>query len=291
MEPCRPPDPNTRKPGWVPPSGACDTHCHVFGPSSRYGYTEGSAYIPPDAVLQDLQRLHGILGLDRAVIVQSSVQGTDNSNVLDSIASGQGRYRGVAIVDGGFSRVDLEELHEGGIRGVRFSHKQPIGGPPDMSLIERTVDLMAPLGWHLVFHSSVPDVIAHAAVLEAMPVPVVIDHMAQADMSAGVEDASFQTLLALIRDGGLWVKISCAERLSAAGPPYDDVVPIARALIDNAPDRILWGSDWPHPNLKPAKKMPNDGDMIDLLALYAPDEEMRKRILVDNPAQLYDFGD
>lgn len=287
MEPCRPPDPDTRTPGWTPPAGACDAHCHVFGPSGRFPYTEGRAYTPPDAPLENLQALHGTLGLERAVIVQASVHGTDNRNVLDAIARGGGRYRGVAMVDDGFTEGDLEALDAGGIRGVRFSHRRSIGGPPDNSVIERTAHRIAPLGWHLVLHSSIADVIEHSDVFSALPVPVIIDHMAQADMAAGVDHAPFQDLLGLIRDGGLWIKISAAERLSRAGPPYDDAVPVARALIQAAPDRILWGTDWPHPNLKPA--MPNDGDLVDLLARFAPDPEQRRMILVDNPARLYGF--
>ena len=287
MNTCKPPDPDTRKPDQALPPNACDTHCHIFGPAAKFPYAEGRSYTPPDAPLEDFQRLQGILGLDRAVVVQASCQGSDNSAILDAIARGEGRYRGVAMVDDGFTEADFEELDAGGIRGVRISFVRNIGGSPDPSRLERTAEKIAPLGWHLVLHSNVEDVVEHAAVLSALPVPVVIDHMARVKTADGVEQAPFKQLLELMGGEDIWIKISGAERISAAGPPYADAVPFARALIAAAPDRILWGTDWPHPTLK--GPMPNDGDLVDLLALHAPDEAVRRKILVDNPARLYGF--
>lgn len=287
METCAPPDPDTRKPCVGVPANACDTHCHIFGPAASFPYAEGRSYTPPDAPLEDFQRLQDILGLDRAVIVQASCQGTDNSAILDAIARGGGRYRGVAMIDDGFTRADLEALDAGGIRGVRISFVRNIGGAPDPARLRRTAEKIAPLGWHLVLHSNVEDVVEHAGAIAALPVPVVIDHMARVKTADGVDQTPFRQLLELIGGKDIWIKISGAERISAAGPPYADAVPFAQALIDAAPDRILWGTDWPHPTLK--GPMPNDGDLVDLLAQHAPDEAARTKILVDNPARLYGF--
>ncbi len=284
---CLPPDPDTRPPGFTLPPGSCDTHCHVLGPASRFPYSEARNYTPPDAPVGDLWKLHDALGIERAVVVQASVQGTDNGAVLDAIARSGGRYRGVAAIDDGFTDGDLETLHAGGIRGVRLSFMQHLGAPPDAAKIERLAHRIAPLGWHLVLHAGVADVTRNAARLAALPVPVVIDHMAKAPAAAGVGDAGFEALLAVLGEGEFWVKISGADRNSTAAPLFADAAPIAQALIAALPDRILWGTDWPHPNK--TADMPNDGDLMDLLALFAPDTALRKRILVDNPARLYGF--
>ena len=284
---CLAPDPDTRRPGFTPPPGSCDTHCHVLGPASRFPYSEARNYTPPDAPVENLWKLHDALGIERAVVVQASVQGTDNAAVLDAIARSDGRYRGVAVIDDGFSDGDLEALHAGGIRGVRFSFIQHHGIAPDAARIRRAADRIAPLGWHVVLHAGIADVTRNAAALVALPVPVVIDHMAKTPAAAGVDDAGFEALLAVLGEGGFWVKISGADRNSTAAPLFADTAPIAQALIAALPDRILWGTDWPHPNK--TADMPNDGDLMDLLALFAPDAALRKRILVDNPARLYGF--
>ncbi len=286
---CAPPDPNTRKPNLVLPPKACDAHCHIFGPAAVFPYHPDGPYWPPDAPLADFRELQSVLGTHRAVIVQATCHGPDNRVVLDAIARSEGRYRGVAMVDDGFTAGDYEALHEGGVRGVRFSFARHLSGPPDLSKAERAVPFMKPLGWHLVFHVEAVDVVENAAALRSFGLPVVIDHMARVDPAGGVEQEAFRLLLELLRGEDFWVKISGAERLSAEGPPYDDMVPFAQALIDAAPDRILWGSDWPHPNMD--GRMPNDGDLVDLLGRYAPDAAMRERILVDNPARLYGFED
>jgi len=284
---CAPPQLYAKPPGFPPPPGSCDCHCHVFGPSDRFPYAETRSYTPPDSPLEDFRRLQTNLRLDRAVIVQASCQGTDNSTVLDAIARSEGRYRGVAMVDDDLPMAEFEKLHEGGIRGTRFSFIQRHGNPPDAARIRRVAEMTAPLGWHVVLHAGVGDITGNAAELEKLPVPVVIDHMAKAETEAGVEEPGFQTLLGLLANEKFWIKVSGADRNSKTGLPFVDTVPFARALIAAAPDRILWGTDWPHPNLK--VDMPNDGDLLDLLAVYTPDETVRKKILVDNPARLYGF--
>ncbi len=287
MKTCQPPDPDTRTPDVAVPPLACDAHCHVFGPAARFPYDADRSYTPPDASVEDFRRLQSILGFERAVIVQATCHGTDNAAMLDAIASSDGRYRGVAMVDATFSESDFRALHDGGVRGVRMSFARHLAGPPDFTEVRRTADMIRPMGWHLVLYLEAEDVVANAAELRALGVPIVIDHMARVKPADGIGQAAFRLLLGLVRDDGFWVKVSGAERLSATGAPFHDLVPFAQALIDAAPDRVLWGTDWPHPNI--AGAMPNDGDLVDLLALYAPDPETRRRILVDNPARLYGF--
>lgn len=189
------------------------------------------------------------------------------------------------MVDESFTDDQLAELHEAGVRATRFNFVAHLGGAPDLDVFWRIVERVAALDWHIVLHFDAKDLPAYADLLDRMPVPYIIDHMARVDATAGVDQEPFQSLLSLMADDRCWVKISGAERLTADGPPpYDDVVPYAQALIAAAPDRVLWGTDWPHPNVR---HMPDDGDLVDLLAQFAPDEATRNRILVDNPRRLY----
>lgn len=284
---CKAPDPDTRKPRFRPPPGACDAHCHIFGPGARYPYAPDRTYTPPDAPLEKFTELQSILGLQRAVLVNASCHGTDNAVILDAIAQSNGQYRGVANSDDSFSERDFEALHAGGCRGVRFNFVRHLGGMPDPDVFQRVIDLVRPLGWHVVLHLDAADIIGFDSLLKQLPVPFVIDHMGRVPTAAGLEQAPFRHLLELARRDNCWVKISGAERISSLGPPFTDAVPFARALIAAAPDRVLWGTDWPHPNI--ARHMPNDGDLVDLVPLFAPDAATQARILVDNPQRLYGF--
>jgi len=288
MRYCQGPDPNTIKPNFTAPPGACDAHCHVFGPAAKFPFAEGRSYTPPDSPFEAFQKLQATLGLTRAVIVQATCHGTDNAVTLDAIARSNGHYRGVAIVDDGFTDADFETLDAGGIRGIRFSFARHIGNAPDFSRVQRITERVAPLGWHVVLYMEAADVVENAKTVAALPLPVVIDHMGRVKTGEGLEQPAFQALLSLLRGEDLWVKICGAERISTGGPPWTDAVPFAQACIAAAPDRVLWGTDWPHPNIE--GQMPNDGHLMNLLALYAPDEGQRNRILVDNPARLYGFG-
>jgi 2-pyrone-4,6-dicarboxylate lactonase len=281
-----PPDPDTRKPRFVPPPLACDAHCHVFGPAAKFPYAEEAPYWPPDSPFEALQKLHSILGVERAVIVHASCHGSDMRVTLDAIRRSGGRYRGTCIVDESVSEKDLERLHEGGIRGVRFNFVKHLGGRPDMAFFRKTVDRAKALGWHLILHLDAEDLVEFDETFKAIPVPMVIDHMGRVNAAAGLEQPAFKLLLEWMRHERFWVKICGAERVSAKGPPFEDAVPFAQALIAAAPERILWGTDWPHPNVR---WMPNDGKLVDLLAQMAPDPALRKTILVDNPARLYGF--
>jgi 2-pyrone-4,6-dicarboxylate lactonase len=273
---------------FVPPANACDAHCHIFGPGDRFPYAADRAYTPPDSGLEDFERLQARLGLSRAVFVQASCHGTDNAAMVDAIERGKGRYAGVAMIDDSFTDAQIGALHDVGVRGTRFNFVAHLGGAPEMHEFWRIVYRVMKFGWHIVLHFDAKDLGTYADLLDQMPVPYVIDHMARVDASAGLEQEPFQQLLGLMNDERAWVKISGAERLTADGPPpYDDVAPYAQALIAAAPDRVLWGTDWPHPNVR---HMPDDGDLVDLLARFAPDEATRHRILVTNPETLYDFG-
>lgn len=287
MDTCQPPDPHTKTPAFRMPAHACDAHCHVFGPAAKFPYAPDRAYTPPDASKQQLAAVHAILGIERAVIVQASCHGTDNRATLDAVATNGGRYRGITIVDQSFTEKDFAVLHEGGIRGVRFNFVKHLGGMPDMRVFQHVIGRIAPLGWHLVLHLDAGDIAGLTDILCALPLPFVIDHMGRVKAGAGVEQAPFRALLELTKLETCWVKVCGSERVSTAGPPFTDAVPFARALVVAAPDRVLWGTDWPHPNI--ARDMPNDGDLVDLVPLIAPDAAQRHKLLVDNPARLYGF--
>ena len=288
MRYCQGPDPKTKKPNFKAPANSCDAHCHVFGPAAKFPFADERTYTPPDSPFEAFQELQRRLGLNRAVIVQATCHGTDNRVTLDAIARSKGRYRGVAIVDQTFNDEQFVALNAGGIRGVRFSFARHIGNAPDFSMVKRVVEKIAPLGWHLVLYMEASDIIENAETLEDLPVPVVIDHMGRVETKNGVEQEAFQLLLSLLKNQeDFWVKICGAERISSKGAPYHDAVPFAQSLIEAAPDRVLWGTDWPHPNIDGL--MPNDGDLMNLLPLYAQDEDVLHRILVDNPARLYGF--
>jgi 2-pyrone-4,6-dicarboxylate lactonase len=281
-----PPDPNTRKPKFRPPALACDAHCHIFGPAAKFPYAPDAPYWPPDAPFEDLQKLHKTLGIERAVIVHASCHGADMRATLDGIARARGQYRGTAIIDETYGEREFQGMHDGGIRGVRFNFVKHLGGRPDMAFFQRTVDRVKAMGWHLILHLDAVDLVEFSDMFKKIPVPMVIDHMGRVKAADGVDQQPFKVLLEWMRHGNFWVKVCGAERVSSMGPPFTDAVPFARKLIETAPDRILWGTDWPHPNVK---WMPNDGDLMDLFAQMAPEPALQQKILVDNPARLYGF--
>ena len=283
------PIPDASRPtAFTPPPLACDAHCHVFGPAARFPFSATRTYTPPDSGIDDFERLQERLGLSRAVFVQASCHGTDNAAMVDAIQRGDGRYAGVAMIDESFTDDDLQLLHDNRVRGARFNFVAHLGGAPDLDRFWRLVHRIEPLGWHVVLHFDAVDLPGHADLLDALPVPYVIDHMARVPAADGIDQEPFQHLLQLLTDDErCWVKISCAERLTAGRvAPFDDVIPFAQALVAAAPQRILWGTDWPHPNMA---TMPDEGELVDLLAAFVPDEAQRRRILVDNPARLYPF--
>jgi len=287
MRTIAPPDPNTRKPVFAMPAGACDTHCHVFGPGETFPFADTRRYTPPDAPAARLRELHDKLGVERAVIVQASCHGSDNSAMLAAIASSEGRYRGVCNANTSFTGDDFMQLHAGGVRGVRFNFVKHLGGAPDLDAMRLIIDRVRHLPWHVELHFDARDLLEYEAVIDAIPLPVVIDHMGRAPVVDGVTQAPFQALLGkLSSSDDLWVKISGAERISAAGPPFADAAPFGAACVKAAPDRCIWGTDWPHPNVK---IMPNDGDLVDIIPLMIPDPALQQKVLVDNPARLFGY--
>ncbi len=281
------PDPDTRIPKFVLPPLACDAHCHIFGPAAKYPYALERPYTPPDAGLDDFRALHAKLGIGRAVIVNASVHGTDNRVALDAIAVSGGAYRAVANLDGAITERTLRELHEGGFRGCRFNFVHHLGGMPDRAVFERVIAMIAPLGWHVDLHFDAVDIPDYADMLTKLCLRYTIDHMGRVRAADGLDQLPFRTLIDLMqRDEKCWVKVCGCERVSSAGPPFTDAVPFARKIIEAAPDRVIWGTDWPHPNVK---VMPNDGDLVDLIPLFAPEPELQHKILVSNPARLFEF--
>jgi predicted TIM-barrel fold metal-dependent hydrolase len=283
---CKGPDPETRKPRLVLPEGACDAHCHVFGPGAVFPYAEDRAYTPPDSPYEGLVKLHGILGITRAVIVHASCHGSDMTVTLDGIARSEGRMRGVAVVEQGVTDAELARLHAGGIRGVRFNFVKHLGGMPDMAHFHRVLAQAEALGWHVVLHLDAQDIVPLADTISAIRIPFVIDHMARVKAKDGTGQPAFRQLLELMRNPLAWVKISGPERVSSSGAPFRDAVPFAQALLAAAPDRCLWGTDWPHPNI--AGDMPNDGDLVDLLGeMVQGDAALLRQVVVTNPDRLY----
>jgi len=286
-----PPHPQPSRPAHRLPAGACDAHCHVFGPGDRFPYSGKRTYTPPDAPAARLRALHEMLGIDRVVLVQASVHGQDNSAMLDAIAQAPDNYRGVAMVAPGIDDAELRALHKGGVRSVRFNFVQHLGGAPDLAVVQRMAERIKPLGWHLVLHLDAQDLLTFRDFLLGLPVPFAIDHMGRTMVENGLAQPPFELLLELMRTNErAWVKVSGAERISQAlsaaeGGPYADAVPFAQRLMQAAPDRVLWGTDWPHPNVR---EMPDDGKLVDLLPLFAGgDETLLRKLLIDNPTRLY----
>ena len=295
MSYCYPPDPNTRKPSCAPPLRSCDTHFHVFGPPETFPFLSTHEYTPPAAPLEHYLKMTAIIGMERAVVVQPSVHGLDNSATLDAIAKSQGSFRGVGRIDDKTTKAELQRLHDCGIRGVRFNLLDRPRGNVKLDVLDRCVEHVVDLGWSIDLHIDMKNLLDQEKRIRAMPVPVVIDHIARVKPSEGLQQAGFQLLLDLLNLKHVWVKVSGADKIcntkvhSYFGLPFIEVIPFARAVIAAAPARIIWGTDWPHSNNFAPGHTPNDGDLVDLLAAFAPDAQTRRKILVENPAALYRF--
>ncbi|MCZ8278884.1 MAG: amidohydrolase family protein [Acetobacteraceae bacterium] len=275
-----------RKPAFLLPRGACDTHVHIWGPFDRFPLAKGAPYTPLERTSDDLLALHERLGVDRAVIVQTTVYKSDNRAMLDGIAQSNGRWRGVALIDESFDDAAFRALHEGGVRGVRFGFVKHLGGVPDLALVRRTAARIAPMGWHLVLHLDAGNIPEFLEFFGEFSLPVVVDHMGRVPVRDGLDQTPFRLLLELLKRPNWWVKVSGAERISETGPPFADAIPFAQRLIAAAPDRVLWGTDWPHPNVR---WEPDEADLVDLLPRFAGAAALQ-RVLVDNPARLYGFS-
>ena len=287
---CEGPDPNPAALLFTPPPGTCDTHFHVFGPSDKFPYAVNRKYTPPDSPLEDYFVLMEALGIERGVVVHPNLHGSDNAVTLDAIARSDGRFLGIVKLEATGTFEELKHLNTLGVRGVRFAFNPQHGGTFDSELFDRTAGWCAELGWQIELHSAPDDLVALAERLARADIPIVIDHMGRVDVSLGTDQEPFRVLLDLVGEDHIWVKLTGADRITKAGPPYDDVAPFARALIDAAPDRMVWGSDWPHSAYFDPAKMPNDGVLTNLLLEFAPESAVRDRILVDNAARLFGFS-
>lgn len=275
-------------PRYVPPEGAVDAHCHVFGPANCFPFSAKAKYLPQDAGPEMLFALRDRLGFHRNVIVQASCHGTDNAATLDAIARSEGRARGVAVVDPAIKKAELERLHAGGIRGIRFNFlKRLVDNAPKDKFLEVAGRL--PKGWHVVVYFEADILAELRPFLDSIPVPLVIDHMGRPDVSQGPDGTDMRAFRALLDSRpDVHFKASCPDRLDPVGPPWDDFVAAVAPLVADYPDRALWGTDWPHPNMQGS--IPDDGALVDMIPRIAPTPELKRKLLVDNPNALYWAG-
>jgi 2-pyrone-4,6-dicarboxylate lactonase len=279
--------PNPSKPRFVPPPGSVDAHCHVFGPGAAFPYAPERKYTPCDASKEQLFALRDFLGFSRNVIVQATCHGKDNRALIDALQASDGLARGVASVGTNITHDELLEMHTAGVRGVRFNFVKRLVDATPREVFLGIAEKVAKLGWHVVVYFEAPDLEGLIPFLKQIPTTIVVDHMGRPDIAKGVDHPDFQRFVNLMADvPTIWSKVSCPERLSVAGPPhYADVVPFCRALVDRFTDRVLWGTDWPHPNMK--SHMPDDGGLVDVIPHIATSPEKIKALLIDNPMRLY----
>ena len=279
--------PNPSRPTFRVPAGAVDAHCHVFGPAAQFPYAPERKYTPCDASKDQLFALRDFLGFERNVIVQATCHGTDNRALVDALQHSGGRARGVATVSRDVTEAELRAMHEAGVRGTRFNFVRRLVDFTPREVLSEIAHRIAPLGWHVVIYFEAQDLPELWDFFTALPTTVVVDHMGRPDVSKPVDGPEFALFMRMLAEHpNIWSKVSCPERLSKSGPPrYDDVVPFARRIVETFPDRVLWGTDWPHPNMK--SHMPDDGLLVDYVQRIASTPELQRKLLVDNPMRLY----
>ena len=296
----------TKTPGWLDwytgpskptfklPVGAVDAHCHVFGPSNLFPYAPERKYTPCDASKEQLFALRDHLGFDKNVIVQATCHGSDNRALVDALKASNNKARGVATVNRNVTDAELQDMHAAGVRGTRFNFVRRLADFTPREVLLEIANRIAPLGWHVVIYFEAVDLPELYDFFTALPTTVVVDHMGRPDVTKPVDGPEFSLFVKMMRENpNIWSKVSCPERLSVAGPPalngeqnaYRDVIPFARHLVESFPDRVLWGTDWPHPNLK--DHMPDDGLLVDYIPHIATTPELQQKLLVDNPNRLY----
>jgi len=280
--------PSPKKPAFILPDGAVDAHCHVFGPGSDFPYAPERKYTPCDAGKERLFALRDHLGLSRNVIVQATCHGADNRAMLDAVRASNGLARGIATIRPDVTEAELAEMHAAGVRGVRFNFVKRLVDPKPDAYYHDILAKIAPLGWHIVIYFEAADLAERWDFFTALPTIVVVDHMGRPDVSKPVDGDAFGLFLRFMERDNIWSKVSCPERLSRLGPPgYSDVIPFARTVIERFPTRVLWGTDWPHPNLNMVGHMPDDGALVDLIPAIAPTAELQRKLLIENPMRLY----
>jgi len=286
--------PEPSRPNFTLPVGAVDAHCHVFGPGNVFPYAPERKYTPCDASKGQLFSLRDRLGFSRNVIVQATCHGKDNRALVDACRTSNGRARGVAAIDRHISETELSELHDAGIRGVRFNFVRRLVDFTPKDELTEIAQRVAELGSHIVVYFEAADLPELWSFFTGLPTTVVVDHMGRPDVTKPVDGEEFELFVRFMREHeNVWSKVSCPERLSVTGPPaldgeqhaYRDVVPFAKRLVDTFPDRVLWGTDWPHPNLK--NHMPDDGLLVDYIPRIATTRELQHKLLVENPMRLY----
>ncbi len=280
--------PQPSKPRYVPPPGAVDAHCHVFGPGDRFPYAPERTYTPADAGKQQLFALRDFLGFERNVLVQGTCHGADNRALVDALISSSGRARGVATVRPQVSDDELADLHAAGVRGIRFNFVRRLATPePDDGYYLGLADRAAELGWHVVVYFEAPDLAERWKLFTSIPTTVVVDHMGRPSLAEPVDGPGFALFTRFMAEhDNIWCKVTGPERLSVTGPPgYADFVPFARRVVELFPDRVLWGTDWPHPNMR--SHVPDDGILVDMIPRIAPSADLQRRLLVSNPLRLY----
>lgn len=270
------------------PPGACDAHVHVFGPRARFPFAEGRRYTPSDAPKELLFALHEWLGIQHCVIVQPACHGTDNSVTVDAVAATGGSYKGIALVDIAIADAELKRLAAAGLCGARFHYMEHLAAGPRIDEAIAFGKRLANIGWHLQIHMDGGRIAELAPAIKRSPVPVMIDHIGRIDASLGREQPAFRALLALMQNKNVWIKVSGIDRATRQGPPYSDAIPFARKLVEEFGERVVWGTDWPHPNHAPP--VVDDGLLVDSLAQIAPHERARKALLVENPQRFYRFA-
>ncbi|MDF2368836.1 amidohydrolase family protein [Sneathiella sp.] len=278
------PDPS--KPKFKVPEGAVDAHCHVFGPANSFPYAPERKYTPCDAPKEKLFELRDYLGFSRNVIVQASCHGRNNDALADALKSSNELARGVAVVGPDVTDKELQEMDAAGVRAVRFNFVKRLVDATPKEVFLGIADRIAKLGWHIVVYFEAPDLEELIPFLKQLPTIVVVDHMGRPDVTKGVEHPDFQRFVQLLEENkNFWTKVSCPERLTVAGSPYDDVIPFGKYLVERFPDRVLWGTDWPHPNMK--SHVPDEGILVDVIPRIAVTSEAQQSLLVDNPMRLY----
>jgi 2-pyrone-4,6-dicarboxylate lactonase len=281
-------DPAPSKPTFVPPPGAVDAHCHVFGPGDEFPFAAERKYTPCDAGKEKLFGLRDHLGFARNVVVQATCHGSDNRAMVDALVQSDGRARGVATVDAAITRDELAGMHEAGVRGVRFNYVKRLVDPKPDAHYRGIIDKIGEFGWHIVVYFEAADLAEKWDFFTSLPTTVVVDHMGRPDVTKAPEGPEFARFLDFMARDNIWSKVTCPERLSKSGPPtYDDFVPFARTVVERFPNRVLWGTDWPHPNLNMVGHMPDDGTLVDLIPRIAPTAELQRKVLIDNPMRLY----
>jgi 2-pyrone-4,6-dicarboxylate lactonase len=280
-------DPNPSKPNFQLPNGTVDAHCHVFGPGGLFPFAPERKYTPCDASKEQLFALRDLLGVTRNVVVQATCHGSDNSAMLDVLRSSRDAARGVATVEPDVSQGELDDMHACGVRGVRFNYVRRLVDPEPDAYYHRIIERIAPMGWHVVVYFEAADLEERWDFFTSIETPVVVDHMGCPDVTQSVDGPKFGRFVQLMDEHeNFWSKVTCPERYSVSGAPdFIDTVPFARSIVEQFPDRVLWGTDWPHPNLR--GYMPDDGKIVDFIPRIAPNAELQRKLLVENPARLY----